>query len=154
MCSMARRRLSRFLSLRIGKQQRVAAGEQDVAHFGVLLQVLDGAVEIELEFLLAHAADDAAARAVAAVGGAAVRDQKEDAVGIAMDQAGHGHVVILAARIGHVGRRVGHFLDARNHLAADRAIGIERIDQVEEVGRDAHGQLGVGQEHAGMFLAR
>ena len=62
--------------------------------------------------------------------------------------------VIFAARIGHVGGRIGHLLDARNDLAPDRAIGIERIDQVEEVGRDAHGQLGVGQEHPGMFLAR
>ena len=150
---MARRRPRRFLSRRIGKQQRVAAGEKHVADFGMLLQVIDGAVEIEFEFLFAHAADDAAARAVAAIGGAAVGDEKEDAVGIAMDEAGHGHVVIFAARIGHVGRRVGHLLDARDDLAADRAIGIERIDQVEEVGRDAHGQLGIGQKNAGMFFA-
>jgi hypothetical protein len=128
--------------------------KEHVAHFGVLLQVIDGAVEIEFEFLFAHAADDAAARAVAAIGGAPVGDEKEDAVGIAMHQPRHGHVVILAARIGHVGRLVGHLLDARDDLAADRAIGIERIDQVEEIGRDAHGQLGVGEQHPGVFFAR
>jgi hypothetical protein len=70
-----------------------------------------------------------------------------------MDETGHGHVVVLAARVGHVGRRVGHFLDAGDDLAADGALKIEGIDEVEEVGRDAHGELGVGQEDAGVFLA-
>ena len=137
----------------VGKQQRVAAGEQHVAHLGVLLQVIDGAVEIELQLLLAHAADHPAAGAVAAVGGAAIGDQEEDAVRVAVDEAGHGHVVVLAAGIGEVAGRVGHLLDARDDLAADGAGRVEGIDEVEEVGRDAHGQLGVGQEHAGVFLA-
>ena len=137
----------------IGEEQRVAAGQEHVADLGVFLQVVDRAVEIEFELLLAHATDDAAARAVAAIGGAPVGDEKEHAVGITMDQPGHGHVMVLAARVGQVGRFVGHLLDARNDLTADRAIGIERIDQVKEVGRDAHGQLGIGEENPGMLFA-
>ena len=52
----------------IGKQKRVSAGKKHVAHLRVLLQIIDGAVEIEFEFLFAHAADDAAARAIPAIG--------------------------------------------------------------------------------------
>jgi hypothetical protein len=49
----------KIFEARIGKQERVAAGKEDVADFGVLLQVVDGAVEIELEFLFADAAEEA-----------------------------------------------------------------------------------------------
>ena len=137
----------------VGKQQSVAAGKKHVAHLGVLLQVIDGAVEIKLQLLLADAADHPAARAVPAVGSAPVSDQKKNAVRIAMHQPGHGHVVVLSAGIGHVGRRIGHLLDARNHLSPDRAGRIERIDEVEEIGRDAHRQLGIGKQHARVLLA-
>ena len=37
-------------------------------------------------------ADDAAAGAITAVARAAIRDEKEDAIGIAVDEAGHRHV--------------------------------------------------------------
>ena len=47
MCSMARSRLSRFSELAVGKKKRVAAGKEHVADFGVLFEVIDGAVEIE-----------------------------------------------------------------------------------------------------------
>ena len=44
------------------------------------------------------------------------------------------------------------FLDARDDLAADRAVGIVRVDQVEEMRGDRHRELGAGQQHAGAFL--
>ena len=37
--------------LLVGKQQGVPAGKQDVTNLGVLLQVIDGAVEIEFQLL-------------------------------------------------------------------------------------------------------
>ena len=141
-----------ILQPRIGEQQRVAARKQDVAHFGVLLEVVDGPVEIELELLFADAADHAAAGAVAAVGSAAVGDEKKDAVGVTVHQPRHRHVVVLAARVGHVLGRVSHFLNTGNNLAADGAVRIEGVDQIEEVGRDAHRQFGVGEKDAGVFL--
>ena len=106
------------------------------------------------QFLFAHAADDAAAGAVAAIGGAAVGDEKEDAVGIAMDQARHRHVRIFAARIGHV---VGRFRSSPR-CAGSPGGGSgnrdQRIDQVEEVGRDREGELVARKQHAAPLFIR
>ena len=44
------------------------------------------------QFLFARATDHAAARAIAAVASAAIRDQKQHAIWIAMDQSRHRHV--------------------------------------------------------------
>ena len=136
----------------VREQESVAARKQDIAHLGMFLKIIDGAVKIEFQFLLADAAHDATARAITAIGGAAVRDEKKHAIGVAMHQSWHRHVVVFAAGIGHVFRRVGHLLDTRNHLPTNRAFGVEGINEIEEVGRDAHGQFRVGQQHAGMLL--
>jgi len=59
---------------------------------------------------------------------------------------------ILPAGIAHFpGRRV-RLLDARDDLPADGTVFIRRIDQVEEVRRDAQGQLVIGQFGPGEFL--
>ena len=71
-----------------------------------------------------------------------------------MHQAGHRRMGVLAARVAHLpGGGVG-FLDARDHLAADRAVLVGGIDQVEEVGGDGQGELVIGQRGAGRFLRR
>lgn len=55
---------------------------------------------------------------------------------------------IFATGVGHFrGVSVG-FLDARDDLSADRAIGIGGVNEVEEVRRDGSGQLGPGEENA------
>ena len=54
---------------------------------------------------------------------------------------------IFATGVGHFrGVSVG-FLDARDDLSADRAIGIGGVNEVEEVRRDGSGQLGPGEEN-------
>ena len=59
---------------------------------------------------------------------------------------------IFAAGIGEfLGRRPA-LLDARDHLAADRAVGIVLVDHVEEVRRDRHRQLRAGKQHARPLL--
>ena len=141
-----------FLQLGIRKEQGIAPGKQDVANLRVLLEVAEGGLPLGFEVLLADAGDDARTGAVAAVGGAAVGDEKEHAVGVAVDQAGDRHVGILAARVGHFLRSVPALLDPRDHLAADRAIGVVAIDQVEIVRRDRHRQLAACQQHAGALL--
>src|ERR1051326_6466907 len=55
---------------------------------------------------------------------------------------------VFAARIGHFPRRGVGLLDPRDHLAADWAIFIRRIDEVEEVGSDGQRQFCVGQDRA------
>ena len=62
-----------------------------------------------------------------------------------MDQARHRHVRIFAARIGHFMRRSPRFLDARDDLPADRAVGIIAIDEVEKIRRDGERELVAGE---------
>lgn len=85
----------------IGKEEGVATGEEDVADLRGVFKILDGLVPLGFELLVGDAGNDAGASAVAAVGGAAVGDEEEDAVGIAVDESGDGHVGVFATGIGH-----------------------------------------------------
>ncbi len=69
-----------------------------------------------------------------------------------MDQAGHRHVGIFAARVRHVVGRGPGFLDPRDDLPPDRAVGIVSLDQVEEMWRDGERELVAGKQHTGPLL--
>ena len=117
-------------------------------------EILDSLIPLGFESLVRNSGNDAGAGAVAAVGCAAVGDEKKDAIGVAVDESGDWHVRILATGVGQF-REVGvGFLDARDDLSADRAIGIGGMNEIEEVRRDGSGQFGPGEENAGSFLFR
>ena len=69
-----------------------------------------------------------------------------------MDQSRHRHVGILTAGVRHVVGRSPGFLDPRDDLSPDRAIGIVALDQVEEMWRDGEREFVAGKKHAGPFL--
>lgn len=102
--------------------------------------------------MIGNAGDDPGTGAIPAIGGTTVGDEKEDAIGIAMDEAGDGHVGVFATRVGHFGGVGVGLFDPGNDLTTNGAIGIRGVDQVEEVGRDRGGKLGAGQEDAGALL--
>lgn len=117
-------------------------------------KILNGLIPLGFEFLVRNAGNDAGAGAVAAVGCAAVGDEKKDAIGVAVDESGDWHVGILATRVGKF-RRVGvGFFDAWDNLSADRTIGIGGVNEIEEVRRDGSGQFSPGEENAGSFFFR
>ena len=137
-----------IFQLLVAQQQRVAAAQQHVADFRMRGDIGDLPVEFGMEIVAAGVAHQPRAGAITAIAGAAVRDQKQHAVGIAMHQARHRRMRIFAARVAHFpGRGVG-FLEPRHDLAAHRAVFIRRINQVEEIRRDAQRQLVVGQLRA------
>lgn len=141
-----------LFELGVRKQKGIATGEENVADLGSVFEILDGPVPLGFEFLVRNPGDDTGAGAVSAVGRAAVGDEEEDAIGIAMDKAGDGHVGVLTTGVGHFrGIGVG-FLDAGNDLTPDGAIGVRRVDEVEEMGRDRGGELGAGQKDASAFF--
>ena len=154
MCGIARSRLRIFLELVVAENQRVATGKKHVAHFGVFFEITKRFLEIGVQFLFAHATDDAAARAISAVTGATIGHEKEHAVRIAMHQSRHRHVRIFAARIGHVVRRRPRFFDPRNDLTPDRAIRIIALDQIEKMRRDGERELRAGKQNAAAFFIR
>ena len=118
----------------VADHQRIAAGEQDIADLGVAADVLDARGD---RFLgdVAGAPHHAFARAEAAVHRAAVRDQEEHAIRVAVRQARHGAVLVLVERIL---RRVLvlQLLDRRDGLHPDRIALLP--DQVVVVARDPH----------------
>ena len=117
----------------------------------MFFEILECRLPLGFQVLLADAGDDPRAGAVAAVGRAAVGDEEQHAVRVAVDQAGDRHVRILATGVGHFLRRVPAFLDPRDHLAADRAVGVVAIDQVEKVRRDRHRQFVPGEQDSRAF---
>ena len=140
------------VELAIRQQQWIAAAQQDVAHLRMLLDVAQPPLVFRVEVVVLRIAHQPAPRAVAAIGGAPVGDQKQDAVGITVDQPGHRHRMIFAHRIQQLLGRLHHLTGPGNDLFADRAEGVVAVDQVEKVGRDREGQLVVGVAAPLVFL--
>lgn len=130
-----------FFEFSVAKEKRVAAGEEDIADFGVLLKILKSRFKIGFEILFTRTADDPASRAIAAIGCATIRDEEEDAIGITMDQAWDWHMRILSTGIAHFVFRPPRLFDAGHDLASDGAIGIGRMHQVHEMRSDGHCEL-------------
>ena len=62
-----------------------------------------------------------------------------------MYEAWHGRMTVFSAWVIHFPRRCLGFLDVRKNLPADGAFRVFCIDEIEEMRRDRHGQLGIGQ---------
>ena len=135
----------------VRKKERVAAREQDVADFGVRFEIAEGRLEVGLQFLFAGPADHAAAGAIAAITGAAIRDEKEHAIGVTMHEPRHRHVGIFAAWIGHFAGGYDTFAGQGDDLPSDRAIRVVRLDEVEVVRGDSESQLVRGEEETFAF---
>ena len=144
-----------FQSL-VAENERIAAGEKHVAHFGVLFEVAERFLEIGVQFLFPNTADDATACAISTITRTTIGYEKEHPVGIAMHEPWHWHVRIFPAWIGHVGRRRPRFFDARNDLTPNRIVRISFArNQIEKMGRDGERELIAGeQDAAAFFLAK
>jgi len=137
-----------FFEAGVREQQGVTAGEQDVADFRCVFEILEGCFPLGFKFLVGYTGDHSTAGAVATVGGTAVGDEKENAVWVAVDEPGDGHVGILAAGVAHF-RGVGErFFDPGDDLSADRAVGVVGVDEVKKVGGDRHRELIAGELNA------
>src|SRR5262245_41044995 len=71
-----------------------------------------------------------------------------------MHQTGDWHMRIFAARIRHIVGRTPSLLDPRNDLSANRVVGTETRNQIEEVWSNRKRQLGPGQQNAVPFFGR
>ena len=124
------------VELFVGEQQRVAAGQEHVTdgrpggNVGDrLLEPLPG----RTQGVVAH---QAGAGAVAAVGRAAVGEQQQHPVGIAVDQARHrAHGALVERVVGFAGRTQG-LAHRGHHRAAQRLGRVVRVEQAQVVGRD------------------
>ena len=142
----------RFEQLR-GEGQAVAAGDEDVPNLGRSAQVLElGLVVLAVE-VLGGVAHDPRARAVAAIAGALGRDEHQDAVGVAMNEARHRGVAVLRERVLHHPGEGRVLATERDDLAANRVVRVVRVHQADEVGRDVDPELVGGAQPFALFVA-
>ena len=78
-----------MLQLAVGEQQRIPTREQHIAHLGVLLDVAQTLLILGMKIVVLRVGHEPAARAVAAVGRAAIGHQKKHPVRIAVHQPWH-----------------------------------------------------------------
>ena len=130
------------VQLVVADGERVAARKQDVADLGVLLQIAQRLFPLlEREIVLAaRIADDAGARAIAAIGRTGPGGQEQDAVGIAVHDAGHDGVVVFAQRVVVLAGGADVFAARGDMGPAQRLHRILQIHQAGVIGRDADRQ--------------
>ena len=154
MCGISRRPAQDLLEQLRGEGQAVAAGDQDVADLRRPAQVLELRLVVAAVEVLGRVADDPRPRAVAAVARALGRDQHQDPVRVAMDEARHRRVAVLGERVLHH-RGEGAVLAAdRDDLAADRVVRVVRVDQADEVRRDVDPELVRGGETGALVVGQ
>ena len=90
------------VELAVAEQERVAAGEQHVADFGMGLDVTQALLVFGMEIVVLRVRNQPAPGAIAAIGGATVGDQKQHAVRITMHEARHRRVFVLPQRVEHL----------------------------------------------------
>ena len=152
MCGIARKRLRIFSSLSSLKSNASPPGE-NVAHFGVLFEITKRFFEVGVQFLFAHAADDAAAGNNGSnsrndPSPKTERDPDTDAPNPAPACAN------LRRTDPPCRKATSTFLDPRNDLAPNRAIRIVALDQVEKMRGDGERELRSGKQHAIAFFVR
>src|SRR3990172_5284687 len=124
-----------------GEGKAVAAGDEHVAHLRRAAQVVELRLVLLAVEVLTRVAHDARARAVAAIAGALRGHQHQHAVRVAVDEAGHRGVTVLGERVLHHPREGLRLAPEGDDLAAERVVGVLRVDQAQEVRRDVHAEL-------------
>jgi len=118
------------------KAQRVAAREDHVADLRLAGDVLGGGQDLPARDAgLSH---EAFAGAEPAIDRADVGGPQQAPVGIAVDQARGGALLLLVQGVGHAGE-VHHLLRVRDRLTEDGIA--HRLDEREVVGVDAHREV-------------
>ena len=123
------------------QRQAVAAGDEDVADLRRPADVVELRLELAAVEVLGRVADDPAPGAVAAVARALGRDEHQDPVGVAVDEARDRGVAVLGERVLHHPGEGAQLGADGDDLAADRVVRVVGVDERDEVGRDVHPEL-------------
>jgi len=128
------------------EHQRVAAGEEHVAHLRRVADIVEPGPDLVAIRNRIDIADLALAGTVPAIHGADITDMKQHPVRVAMGYAGGRAVVVFRQRVDHVAFIDFQFMRVGKRLAKHRIVLIvAAIDQRQVVGRDRKGKLFQGQ---------
>ena len=133
----------------VGERQRIAAGDQHVANFGMRRDVIERLLPLRAAegIVAAGLADHARARAVAAIGRAESGGQEQHAVGIAVHETRCSGMAVLAERIVGLARRLQIFGADRDMRAPQRLERILAAHQARVIRRDAERQRSLVAHH-------
>ena len=128
------------VELVVAHEERIAAGNQHVADFRMVAEILESLRQAGLvgdDVALAH---DPRTGAIAAIAGAEIEGQEQHAVRIAMDHSGGSAVVILAQRVGRFAPGLRKFTGGGDDRPPQGLLGIVRRNQAHVVGGGGDGQ--------------
>ncbi len=130
------------VELFVADAERIAARQQDVAHFGMRFEIAERLFPLARRKLIfaARIAHQARARAIAAIGRTGARRQEQDAVGIAVHKTRHDSVVVFAQRIVRLAGHTHEFIAGHDVGAAQRFARVVQPHQACVIGRDPDGQ--------------
>ena len=146
---MARKPAEQIIEPLVGQRQRVAAGDQHVADLGMVGDVIERLVPLRPaeRIVAARLAHHARAGAIAAIGRAEAGGEEQHAVGIAVHEARHGAMAVLAERIVGLAGRLEIFGADRDMRAAQRLQRVLARHQARVIGRDAERQRALMADH-------
>ncbi len=139
-CGIRDRRHSSHSSLSSGRVSGSPPESRTSRTDGCRLDVGDGLLPLLGVEAVLVVADHPGAGAVAAVGRAEAGHQEQDPVGVAVDQAGHRAVVVLAQRVVGLAAGEEELVAGRHHGPAERVARILGVEQAGVVRGDGHRQ--------------
>ena len=144
------------VELVVAQRQRIAAGQQDVAHFAMAFEIFERFFPLtgrELIFA-ARIAHHAGAGAIAAIGRAGARGEEQHPIGIAVDETGNHRVVVLVEGIVRFAGASDIFLAGHDVGAPQRFVRIVKAHQAGVIRGDSDGQRAFVAPDCGAFVVR
>src|SRR5664280_305297 len=133
-------------------EQRVTTGQEDVPYLLVLANIADCSIDLAPGASCVSHARKAPARTVTAIHATLVCNEKEDAIGIPMRQAGDRGIDLLIEGIVQVAWHRLQFKCCWNTLFEDRIIRIVLVDECGVVRCDRHAKLGECADNTSLLL--
>ena len=118
------------------QHQGIAAGQDDLPYLAVRADIVErGRIGLIRQRALLARSDHLAAEAEPAIDRADMHELEQHAIGVAVDDAGHGRMDVIADRIGALGGLRHQFVRAWHELPRDGIVGIAGVDERCDVRR-------------------
>ena len=130
------------LKFLVADHKSVATAEEDVAHLGGFLDVLETLFDTVLGRLVIFLSSKTTACAVTAVHGAHVGDEEKHTVGIAVGETGSGRILVLVQGVVEVGGSNVALSTLRDALATNGIVRVVGINEAEIIRGDGHAEFG------------
>ena len=136
----------------VAHQQGIAARKQHVANLRRTGNIGNGIIDALGGRSGVFLSGKAAARAMAAIHGAHIGDEKEHAVGVSMRESRHGRVAVFVQRVFQIPGQYVQLVGGGNGLFADGAMRVVGVDKTQVIWGDSHSQRFERFAHSVFFI--